>query len=351
MERKIRNANIVYLTICIAVLLFFTYVMLDFFVIKKDYSDITPDELLVLATPIISEPPHSAMPDETAKPDATFDPEESQSPSPTDLPTPTPSPVLAPETDSRVALVRNVGEHDDGNIKITVKTYRMYETDIHVAEVVLSSLANFKTAFAHGKFGRNIIAKTSKIAEDNNAILAINGDYYGSREGGYVVRNGLGYRKNGASADDRNTYVDLAVLSDGSFMFFPEREVDYETVASWAPWQVFSFGPSILEDGRISVSESDDVMRCMGSNPRTCIAEIAPLHYLFVVSDGRTDDNDGLKLYQMAEFLQLCGAKNGYNLDGGGSSTMYFKGEIVNVPVNSGKVVERSLSDIVAICP
>lgn len=73
-------------------------------------------------------------------------------------------------------------------------------------------------------------------------------------------------------------------------------------------------------------------------------------HYLFVVSDGRTSESEGLSLYEMAEFMQSLGAATAYNLDGGGSSTMYFNGEVVNNPTTSGRnIKERSVSDIVYI--
>ena len=69
-----------------------------------------------------------------------------------------------------------------------------------------------------------------------------------------------------------------------------------------------------------------------------------------VVSDGRTDRSAGLTLYQLAGFLQSLGATTAYNLDGGGSSTMYFNGRVINEPVNHGSTVsERSISDIVYI--
>ena len=69
-----------------------------------------------------------------------------------------------------------------------------------------------------------------------------------------------------------------------------------------------------------------------------------------VVSDGRTERSAGLTLYQLAQFLQSKGAVMAYNLDGGGSSTMYFNGRVVNEPVNHGSTVsERSISDIVYI--
>ena len=51
---------------------------------------------------------------------------------------------------------------------------------------------------------------------------------------------------------------------------------------------------------------------------------IDDLHYVFVVSDGRTEESEGLSLLELAEFMDSLGVKTAYNLDGGGSSTMYF---------------------------
>lgn len=86
------------------------------------------------------------------------------------------------------------------------------------------------------------------------------------------------------------------------------------------------------------------------SNPRTAIGIIDALHYVFVVSDGRTSESEGLSLYELAAFMQSLGADIAYNLDGGGSSTMYFNGEVVNNPTTNGRSIkERSVSDIVYI--
>ena len=88
----------------------------------------------------------------------------------------------------------------------------------------------------------------------------------------------------------------------------------------------------------------------MASNPRTAIGQISENHYVFIVSDGRTKDSEGLSLYELATFMKSLGCITAYNLDGGGSSTMYFNGNIVNNPTTNGKrVSERSVSDIVYI--
>ena len=111
-----------------------------------------------------------------------------------------------------------------------------------------------------------------------------------------------------------------------------------------------SFGPALIENGTISVTEEDEVGKAMASNPRTAIGIIDNLHYVFVVSDGRTEESEGLSLLELAEFMYSIGVETAYNLDGGGSSTMYFNGEVVNNPTTSGRSVkERSVSDIVCI--
>ena len=88
----------------------------------------------------------------------------------------------------------------------------------------------------------------------------------------------------------------------------------------------------------------------MASNPRTAIGIIDENHYIIVVSDGRTSESEGLSLYQLAEIMKSYGAKTAYNLDGGGSSTLYFNGQVINKPTTGGnKILERAVSDIVYI--
>lgn len=235
--------------------------------------------------------------------------------------------------------------YDDGQISITLTEYREYDTAIYVADVKLSSADYLRTAFAQDAFGRNIKEKTSEMAQNNDAILAINGDYYGSRQEGYVLRNGVLYREKGAP--DRE---DLLIDYEGDFHIYAERSVSARELQSYDAWQIFSFGPALVENGQLSVDEDSEVAQATYSNPRTAIAQVDKLHYLLVVSDGRTDRSEGLSLYQLGTFLQSLGAKTAYNLDGGGSSTMWFNGEVINEPVNHGSdVSERKVSDIVYI--
>ena len=231
------------------------------------------------------------------------------------------------------------------DISITLSTYREYDTNIYVAEVELSKNAQIETAFAQNSYGKNVTATTSSMAQSSAAILAINGDYYGARDNGYVIRDGVIYRSS-AKADQE----DLVIYKDGSMKIINESEIGAQELVDEGAVTVLSFGPALVEDGKVSVSQNDEVGKAMASNPRTAIAITEDNHYLFIVSDGRTDESEGLSLYELATFAASLGAKTVYNLDGGGSSTMYFNGNVVNNPTTNGwDISERGVSDIVYI--
>ena len=250
----------------------------------------------------------------------------------------TAAPVLAP--------VITGTSYQDENISVSISTYRYNDTDIYVADVQISDLSCLYSVLADNTYGKNVTEKTSEMALENSAVLAVNGDYYGARNSGYVIRDGVLYRDK-ASGDDQE---DLVIWPDGSFEIITEGTVSAQSLADAGALQVYSFGPALIENGEISVGLNDEVGRAKASNPRTAVCEIEPLHYLFVVSDGRTDESEGLSLYELAEFLETFNVKTAYNLDGGGSSTMVFMGELVNNPTTGGnRVSERSVSDALCI--
>ena len=237
-----------------------------------------------------------------------------------------------------------IGTYSDSKSKITVTQYRAYDSNIYVADVEVTDGTSILSAFANNTYGRNITDTTSDMAEENNAVLAINGDYYGARQSGYVIRNGVVYRSQGSNGED------MVISKDGSLSFISESDTTTDSLLQKQAWQVLSFGPVLVENGQVAVSENDEVGMAMASNPRTAIGTVAKNHYFFVVSDGRTSESAGLSLYELANFMKSLGATNVYNLDGGGSSTMVFQGEVVNNPTTNGnKISERAVSDILYI--
>lgn len=198
---------------------------------------------------------------------------------------------------------------------------------------------------AKNSYGKNIKERTSDIATSNNAILAINGDYYGFRSSGYVIRNSTLYRD--TKSGDNNQ--DLVIYSDGSFEIVDESDIDANELMNKSATQVLSFGPGLIEDRQITVDENTEVSMSKSSNPRTAIGCIDKNHYVLVVSDGRTSESEGLSLYQLATLMKDYGCEIAYNLDGGGSSTMWFNGQVINKPTSGRSIEEREVSDIVYI--
>ena len=247
---------------------------------------------------------------------------------------------------AKTATVTDSSYKDD-NISINLSETTVNTTQVYLADVTVSSSDYIKTAFAQNAFGTNVTAKTSETATDNNAILAINGDYYGANSTGYVIRNGVVYRD---TVRENSSNGDLAIYKDGSFKIIYEDQISAEQLVKDGVINLLAFGPALVENGEIAVGTNEEVGQAMASNPRTAIGIIDENHYIIVVSDGRTSESKGLSLYQMAEVMKSYGAKTAYNLDGGGSSTLYFNGQVINKPTTGGnKISERAVSDIVYI--
>lgn len=256
-----------------------------------------------------------------------------------------PTATEPPAEQATTAPISTDTEYHDDQIDIVLTTMRVENTTVYVADVQIADISLLKTALAGNTYARNLTETTSVQAANAGAILAINGDYYGAQERGYVLRNGVLYRASAQSGTDA-----LVIGADGNFRIITEGETSADTLVREGAWQVLTFGPALVKDGQVTVSSSDEVGRAMTSNPRTAIGQISKGHYLLVVSDGRTKESTGLSLRQLAELMQSLGTQVAYNLDGGGSSTMVFQGRVVNSPTTNGRSIrERSVSDIVYI--
>ena len=236
--------------------------------------------------------------------------------------------------------------YSDDNIQVSLTEKTVENTQVYIADITLSSSDYLKTALAQNTYGTNVTAKTSVTAAENHAILAVNGDYYGANSTGYVIRNGVVYRD---TVREDSSNGDLAIYKDGSFKVIYEDEISADQLVKDGVVNLLAFGPSLVEDGEITVDTNSEVGQSMSSNPRTAIGIIDENHYIIVVSDGRTSESQGLSLYQLAEVMKSYGVKTAYNLDGGGSSTLYFNGQVINKPTTNGTISERAVSDIVYI--
>ncbi|WP_454294804.1 phosphodiester glycosidase family protein [Salana multivorans] len=219
---------------------------------------------------------------------------------------------------------------------------------VYVADVVVSDITQLRAAFAQNAFGANITADTSDIATDVGALLAINGDYYGFRSTGVVIRNGVLYR-------DSPARTAAVIYRDGTMDIVDETTTSGEQLLADGAWQTYSFGPALVEDGavvegigEVEIDTNVGNHSIQGAQPRTAIGMIEANHYVLVVVDGRSSESSGVTMTELADLMLSLGATEAYNLDGGGSSTMVdADGSLVNDPLGRGN--ERGTSDILYV--
>jgi exopolysaccharide biosynthesis protein len=217
-----------------------------------------------------------------------------------------------------------------------------------VADVTVTDATIVRSAFAGDEFGENIIAVPSRIAADAGAVLAINGDYYGFRDTGIVIRDGVAFRDKGARQG-------LACYADGSAKLYDETTTSAAELVAAGVWNTLSFGPGLVENGKVlagvdtvEIDTNFGNHSVQGEQPRTGVGLVADNHLLFVVVDGRsTGYSRGVTMGGLARIFVEHGADLAYNLDGGGSSAMVFNDKLVNNPLGTGE--ERGTSDILYV--
>ena len=213
----------------------------------------------------------------------------------------------------------------------TVNENRQYYS---IAEIYISDLKYLRTSLATRGYGsRDMVAL---LAQKNNAVVAISGDYYSARKEGIIVRNGVLYR------DTR--FEDVCVLlNDGRMLTLTPGELDLQQLKEAAPWQVWSFGPKLLDNGAAITSFTSAVEK---NNPRSAIGYYEPGHYCLVVVDGRQGKySGGLDMKELSKLMYTLGCVRAYNLDGGATAHMSWLDAVINSPSK-----ERDVHDVICVC-
>jgi hypothetical protein len=228
------------------------------------------------------------------------------------------------------------GFYRSNNMDITVRRETVNKAVYYVADIYVKNLENFKTAMVKDKFAGGILPVLTQ-AKDKKAILAVNGDDCGNNLRGYIVRNGTQWL--------HTPYDDVLVMNNnGSMKTFTNGEFDYNAIKQSGAWQIWSFGPMLLDGNGQPMTKFNTVLN--GANPRTVIGYFEPGHYCLVVVDGRQPGySTGLTTTELSQLMFNLGCKAAYNLDGGQSTAMVFNGKVIDKPYNNG----RSVSDIVYV--
>ena len=205
----------------------------------------------------------------------------------------------------------------------------------YVADVHIKSVEQLRAALPSED---RLFSDPLAIVKEAKAILAVNGDNaIGSV---FSVRNGV-LKKNAP-----NVPGDICVLyRDGRMEIFEAKRYDPETILAEDPWQVWCFGPSLLDTEGQPLTEFNIDHSLQVRHPRTAIGYYAPGHYCLLVIDGRNKDHSrGATLEETAQILADLGCRSAYNLDGGASSVMIWKNKVINLPSH-----DRAVTDMIVL--
>jgi exopolysaccharide biosynthesis protein len=93
--------------------------------------------------------------------------------------------------------------------------------------------------------------------------------------------------------------------------------------------QAVSFKPLLVVGGRGQITQGDGGW---GIAPRTAIGQRADGTVIFAVIDGRQPASLGATLRQVQDLMLAQGAVTAVNLDGGSSTALWYRGQVVNHP-------------------
>ena len=233
--------------------------------------------------------------------------------------------------------------YSDATCDITVTREWFEDAWCYIAHLQFADYSRFGTSCANGSYD-NGLETTSHAAERLDAIFAVNGCYSAPYLNYSVVRSGELCNGSGRKLllpgiySSRNGMLQNAYVSGGAGGIVGQN-LD-ALVESGLVTDTFCFGPPILVEGA-DVTRPDT-----GRAQRTFIGTNGkPGDIWIVVSEGRNVDGEssGLTYSQCARVLMEKGCSFGIPLDGGGSSTMVFMGEVLN----SAKGQERAVVDFV----
>ena len=243
-------------------------------------------------------------------------------------------------------IVRTDRSYSSPEISISLETNSVSLSDgrtavYHVADVYVADIENFRTYTANNELKYFSVQDVMEMDQAAGAILSVSGDCYSYQPTGFLMRNGVSYKED-------QTYCDLCVLyKDGRMETYARDEYRVADILAQDPWQIWNFGPSLL-DAEGHVKDSYELSESVSyTNPRCAIGYYEPGHYCFVVVDGRQPGySDGMLMWELAYIFEGLGCRCAYNLDGGGTAVMIFDHERYSQQSNGA---DRQIGDIVLI--
>jgi len=186
----------------------------------------------------------------------------------------------------------------------------------------------------------SIECKNSEILNDvSNSTIPVDG---------YVICLGSGDTKEKKLLlYDLNLYRTEKTKNKSFYLKFENKS----SYVSKIDEDVIAGVPQLIKNGQIDITweqEKSSKAFVETRHPRTAAAKLKDGKFLMITVDGRQPSvSVGMNLNELAAYLLELGAVDAMNLDGGGSTTMFLEGKVVNKP--SDKDGERKVSDAILV--
>lgn len=235
--------------------------------------------------------------------------------------------------------------YEDESLSVRMETRDIDRVRYSIAWIKIKSPTQLRTHTA-GQPNEIVAERPSRMARRQNAVVAINGDFYVQRKDGLIYRQGVPFRY------ELNEEKDSLVIDEnGDLHNFVGTKADEILAFLKEGHQIinaFTFGPTLIKNSEIMPlpdtyqTRFDSTVR----SPRMVIAQMGPLEYVFVEAQGRNDESIGVTTDQMAVFMKELGVKEAYCLDGGNSCVMTFSSRYYDSNYAGS---EREQSDIIYV--
>jgi len=186
---------------------------------------------------------------------------------------------------------------------------------------------------------KNEKCRDVEIRETGNAFIPIDG---------YVVSVGLGYLKSNPEFSSR---LRNRPTKDSGIYVFNSMKRDLLSKLLSYKVDVTNGVPQLIKNGKIDITwEQEKASKSFAEtrHPRTAVAKLKDGKFLMMTVDGRQPGvSVGMSLQELAEYLFSLGAVDAMNLDGGGSTTMFLDGKVVNKPSDANG--ERKIGDAIVV--
>lgn len=211
------------------------------------------------------------------------------------------------------------------------------------SEVKIAHPSQFRRFLAGGEFGSDKLYVTTEMAQSVNAVVASSGDFYGYRQAGTLVYDGVVRRVN-------NGLVDTCYIDKNGDMLFTTRfdEMDKEQSQRFVDEKeiLFSlaFGPVLIQEGQVVTPDSYAVGEINDCYPRAALCQLGKLHYLLAVVNGEDSQPEVPTIHRFAQNLRSSGITKAYALDGGQTAVIAMDGQLINAVLYGH---QRKISDII----